>query len=463
MDFKLDIGELTTTIRDYENFINILAEQKENINKAVKELTDLGWSGAAKDQFEQNHSKKQEFYTKLEEDFKYMENTMEREEKPEAVKLKKRCEGFEDCIKRSAGGAALTNDDTGVISLQYSGQAKINNNVDKCINDHYKKMDSKFVEIQNLLNSLTFTSFPIGEDIEKARKSLKDQTTSLTDFNDSFNQYCSGVKTMESNICSAFGKISGITEGISKLRGVSVISEGGQVDKYEVEQLMLKNPDDLTKEEKEALAYAKIVLGEKEYAKLKNEAVFDNIATSPYTSGGVGSVDKSIATSIEKTLGKKMSFNDLNEKLKKLGYNHNYRRSLLRNIPKEARDIEVAPELPKGLKLAKGFGIASTALAGVTAYEDYKNNDTGIKRAGAVAIDGAGTVGGYLVGDALAGTAATFVTGTVTAAAAVVLAPEIAVGVGVAAGAVAAVAAVGAVSYLASAGASTVKGWFGLH
>jgi hypothetical protein len=274
MDFKLDIGELTNTIRDYENFIRILAEQKENINKTVKELTDLGWSGAAKDQFEQNHSKKQEFYTTVEENFKYVENAMEREEKPEAVKLKKRCEGFEDCIKRSAGGVALTNDDTGVISLQYSGQALINNNVDECINNHYKKMDSKFVEIQNLVNSLTFTSFPIGEDIEKARKSLKDQTTSLTDFNDSFNEYCSGVKTMESNICSIFGKISGITEGISKFRGISVISEGGQVDKNKVMQLMIKNPDNLTEEEKEALLYVEKVLGEEKYAELKQQ-VFD--------------------------------------------------------------------------------------------------------------------------------------------------------------------------------------------
>ncbi|WPC41629.1 hypothetical protein [Clostridium sp. JS66] len=53
---------------------------------------------------------------------------------------------------------------------------------------------------------------------------------------------------MESNICSAFGKISGITDGISKLRGVSVISEGGQVDKDKVSQLLLKNPSGLTNE-----------------------------------------------------------------------------------------------------------------------------------------------------------------------------------------------------------------------
>ncbi|KAJ51193.1 hypothetical protein CTM_14163, partial [Clostridium tetanomorphum DSM 665] len=76
MDFQLDIGELTNTINEYENFTKILSEQKENINKAVKELTDLGWSGEAKDKFLENHMKKQEFYTKLEEDIKYMKSAL---------------------------------------------------------------------------------------------------------------------------------------------------------------------------------------------------------------------------------------------------------------------------------------------------------------------------------------------------------------------------------------------------
>lgn len=271
MDFQLNINELTDTIRQYENFIKILSEEKESINIAINELTNLGWSGAAKDQFVDNHSKKQEFYTKLEEDFQYMRNAMESDAKPDAIKLKKRCEGFEDCIKRSkGGGAALTSDDAGVISLQYSGQAPINSNVDKCVNDHYIKMNSKFVEILNLANSLTFTSFPIGGDIEKAEKSLKDQTTSLTDFNDSFNEYCSGVKNMESNMSSIFGKISGIPANeIHKIRETSLIPEDGQVDKNIVKALMLKDKDRLTTEEKYILEYAKNVLGEDEYKKLE--------------------------------------------------------------------------------------------------------------------------------------------------------------------------------------------------
>ncbi|NRZ96919.1 AHH domain-containing protein [Clostridium tetanomorphum] len=272
MDFQLDIGELTNTINEYENFIKILSEQKENINKAVKELTDLGWSGEAKDKFLENHIKKQKFYTKLEEDIKYMKSALENDEKPKAVQLKKRSEDFENCIKRS-GGAALTSDDAGVISLQYGGQFPINNNVNECTNDYYRRMNSKFEEILSLVNSLTFTSFAITGDVTNAENSLRDQTMSLTEFNNSFNVYCSDVRAMEDNICSVFSKISGITEGISKFRDVSIISENGQVDKNEVRQLMLKNPGELTAEENQILEYAKIVLGEDEYKKIK-ETIF---------------------------------------------------------------------------------------------------------------------------------------------------------------------------------------------
>jgi predicted nucleotidyltransferase len=167
MDFQLDIGELTNTINEYENFIRILAEQKENINKTIAELTEAGWSGEAKDKFLENHIRKQEFYTKLEEDIKYEKNALENEEKPRAIRLKKQSEDFENCIKRSAGGGALTNDDTGLISLQYGGQFPINNNVSECTDNYYKQMNSKFVEILNLANSLSFTTFLIGGDKEK--------------------------------------------------------------------------------------------------------------------------------------------------------------------------------------------------------------------------------------------------------------------------------------------------------
>ncbi|WP_198039550.1 hypothetical protein [Clostridium kluyveri] len=272
MDFKLDIGELTNTINEYENIIKTLEEQKENINKTIAELTEAGWSGEAKDKFMEKHIKNQEFYTNLIEDIKYVKNALENEEKPRAVRLKKQSEDFVNCIKRSGGGTALTNDDTGIISLQYGGQFQINNNVSECI-DNYKKMNSKFEEILNLANSLSFTSFPIADDVLNLQNSLKNQTTSLTEFNDSFNEYCNGVRDMEENICSVFSKISGITVGISEFRSVSAISENGQVDKNKVIQLMLKNPNYLTNGEKEILSYVEKVLSKDEYDELKEQVL----------------------------------------------------------------------------------------------------------------------------------------------------------------------------------------------
>ncbi|APM39147.1 HNH/ENDO VII family nuclease [Clostridium kluyveri] len=272
MDFKLDIGELTNTINEDENIIKTLEEEKENINKTIAELTEAGWSGEAKDKFMEEHIKKQESYTNLIEDIKYVKNALENEEKPRAIRLKKQSEDFVNCIKRSGGGTDLTNDDTGIISLQYGGQFQINNNVSECI-DNYKKMNSKFEEILNLANSLSFTSFPIADDVLNLQNSLKNQTASLTEFNDSFNSYCNGVRDMEENICSVFSKISGITVGISEFRSISSISENGQVDKNKVMQLMLKNPNDLTNGEKELLSYVEKVLSKDEYKKIK-ETVF---------------------------------------------------------------------------------------------------------------------------------------------------------------------------------------------
>ncbi|APM37719.1 hypothetical protein [Clostridium kluyveri] len=78
---------------------------------------------------------------------------------------------------------------------------------------------------------------------------------------------------MEENICSVFSKISGIIVRISEFRGVPIISENGQVDKNKVMQVMLKNLGELTAEEKQILEYAKIVLGEDEYKKIK-ETIF---------------------------------------------------------------------------------------------------------------------------------------------------------------------------------------------
>ncbi|AKA70478.1 hypothetical protein [Clostridium scatologenes] len=390
MDFELDIGELTNTIREYENVIKDLEEQKENINKVIKELTDLGWSGEAKDKFMEIHIKKQEFYTKLIEDIKYEKNALENEEKPRAIQLKKRCEDFENCIKRSTGGAALTNDDTGVISLQYGGQFPINNNINECTDNYYRQMNSKFVEILNLANSLSFTTFPIGGDVESAQNSLRNQTTSLTEFDNSFNAYCNGIRDMEENICSVFSKISGITEEISQIRGMSIISESGQVDKNKVMQLMLKNPAYLTKEEKEILEYAKIVLGEDEYKKIK-ETVFTYKEAEKYIKCDILGFNVGL-----KTYSSNEIFNLPSQiTYEKGGYIYTY--VLTENSPPTFNGVE----LPNDDIITKDGQVISTKTYGYKlAYTNEPKISTGIVFVSPIEGVGKATVWGNITGTA---------------------------------------------------------------
>lgn len=119
----------------------------------------------------------------------------------------------------------------------------------------------------------------------------------------------------------------------------------------------------------------------------------------------------------------------------------------MRGIPKEATNIKLELELPKGLKLAKGFGVASTALAGATAYEDCKNNDTNdtnVKKAEAIVTDGVFTGAAYgLTTVAVAGIVAMSLPAVATVGLEVV--------------------AAGGIGFVASWGATQIKGLMGTH
>jgi uncharacterized protein YukE len=144
--FKLNIGTQTTTISEYDKTIRALVEQRININNAITELTEVGWSGEARDKFIELHQRKQAQYEQLEAELQYMKNALENEVKPRAIKLKRRSEDFLNCIKRTGSGAAFTSGDEGVITLEIS-QFPINNNVTNCTSDYYPRMHSKFQEI----------------------------------------------------------------------------------------------------------------------------------------------------------------------------------------------------------------------------------------------------------------------------------------------------------------------------
>ena len=82
MDFKLNIGKLTETIAVYSKILDKLSEEKEAINNALNRLYEEGWSGQARDKFEEIHKKKQMLYTEVEENIKYLRDILENEEKP---------------------------------------------------------------------------------------------------------------------------------------------------------------------------------------------------------------------------------------------------------------------------------------------------------------------------------------------------------------------------------------------
>ena len=82
MDFKLNIGKLTETIDVYSKILDKLSEEKEAINNALNRLYEEGWSGQARDKFEEIHKKKQMLYTEVEENIKYLRDILENEEKP---------------------------------------------------------------------------------------------------------------------------------------------------------------------------------------------------------------------------------------------------------------------------------------------------------------------------------------------------------------------------------------------
>lgn len=296
-DFKLNIGTLTNTIDEYINLFNILNQQNEIINNSIYQLISDGWSGAARDKFEEEHEKNQRLYEDLEEDIKYMIEALDSEEKPKALMLKNRCEDFENCITRSGSGDVLTGNDAGLITLDYASLLPIKNYIDTCTNDYYKTMQSSFSEILDITSELKYTSFNIGGDIFSCQSSIRNQTTSLKDFDESFSRYYQGVKQMESDICSVLGKISGITEGISSLAGDSIIYENGEINVDRLKELLRKDSDELSDTELQQLTYIINIMDKDEYDNLK-KSIDDE---------GIGENADFITSYLEKVLPQKIA------------------------------------------------------------------------------------------------------------------------------------------------------------
>ncbi|MFL0249444.1 T7SS effector LXG polymorphic toxin [Clostridium neuense] len=138
------------------------------------------------------------------------------------------------------------------------------------------------------------------------------------------------------------------------------------------------------------------------------KTAYDVAVGSKITSALVAGIDKLIGLDIEAVVGKgkKVSPNKISANLKKLGYNHAYRRGFLRNIPKDVRDLEV--DIPEILNLGKGTGILTVGLTGASVIGDIKNNKTIAQKAEASGIDISMTGASYLLGGVAVGVIGTF-------------------------------------------------------
>ena len=270
MDFKLNIGKLTETIDVYSKILDKLSEEKEAINNALNRLYEEGWSGQAKDKFEEIHKKKQMLYTEVEENIKYLKEVLENEEKPKAVELKKRSEDFVNKVARNGGGSGGgTSDDEGTISLLYSGVDKINNIIDNCTGNHYNRMQRQYDSVNDLLGQLRYTSFGISGDIDECYAAVQEQTHNLNDFRDSLGAYNQGVIEMEDNLVSKLSFIQESTNMSFKTDYDSGVSADAEVALIYISSLLTKRINELSDDEKAYLEKVETMLGVENYKKLK--------------------------------------------------------------------------------------------------------------------------------------------------------------------------------------------------
>ncbi|AGF57866.1 hypothetical protein B0P06_003824 [Clostridium saccharoperbutylacetonicum] len=273
MDFKVDLGKLTGTISGHDHVMSILAEQKAIVKGALNELYQGGWSGAARDKFEAAHKTREEKYTLLETEVKFMKEVLTYVEKATAVSLKKDCENFINYIDRCGIGNGVTGPDTGLISF-YGDTAQINRNISNCVDKDYKDILKNMDTISDIISNLEFTSFDIGGDISGIEKSISDQTTSLTEFEEAFNKYYNGVNELENKVCGEFSKLSGITD-YKTFEKSSVITANGEIDKNNLEKMLKENSGELSDETKETLIYLCRVLGKDKFNDLIKEIEAD--------------------------------------------------------------------------------------------------------------------------------------------------------------------------------------------
>ena len=211
MQFLLDIEKLQDTIKEYNITLNVLNEQKNNIENIVSTLTNYSWSGKTKDVFQEDHK---------------------------------------EVIKN---------------------------------------------------NELKYTSFSLCNELAECRQSVNKQIEQLEAFSVEFEKYYSGIDSLETNVCSRFGEISGITSIEGVYNDTFFIGVNGVPNVNKVNELLRKEKglEYLTDEEKQILKYIKNIIGEEKYNKLKESYesgmnvnnTFENMLLSKYITDEIDEIE----------------------------------------------------------------------------------------------------------------------------------------------------------------------------
>lgn len=211
MQFLLDIEKLQDTIKEYNITLNVLNEQKNNIENIVSTLTNYSWSGKTKDVFQEDHK---------------------------------------EVIKN---------------------------------------------------NELKYTSFSLCNELAECRQSVNKQIEQLEAFSVEFEKYYSGIDSLETNVCSRFGDISGITSIEGVYNDTFFIGVNGVPNVNKVNELLRKEKglEYLTDEEKQILKYIKNIIGEEKYNKLKESYesgmnvnnTFENMLLSKYITDEIDEIE----------------------------------------------------------------------------------------------------------------------------------------------------------------------------
>lgn len=100
MEFEIGIDAVCNFMKGYEEIIANLISEAKRIDSITNNLIDTNWSGAAKEQFEEDISIWQKQMGKFLEDMKFINVSVGEILNIRSIDLQKKCDSFDECFKK---------------------------------------------------------------------------------------------------------------------------------------------------------------------------------------------------------------------------------------------------------------------------------------------------------------------------------------------------------------------------